>query len=348
MNALVRENLPLLEVALPKSVRLEARLGPGPAAGRRRRRPDPAGADEPRHQRARRRSASGAGPSPWPRGREAVAASDESLWRASGQPLAPGRYVLLEVRDDGPGMDAETVDRIFEPFFTTKFTGRGLGPRRGPRCRARSPGRAERRERAGPGHGLPHPVRAQRPGVRGRGRGGGRAPAGASLTLLLIDDEEVVRDMVGEVLEHGGGQGAARRGRGAGGGALPRAAANGSTSCCSTSRCPGCPGRRRSGGSGRSTPAVPVILSSGYDHDEARGRFGEGTPAGFIQKPYRPEQLMAEIGRCLGGPVRRRRRSGSARQRVVGRLQGRVQLAVARVEVLVGRRPTRPPARRGR
>ena len=47
-------------------------------------------------------------------------------------------------------------------------------------------------------------------------------------------------------------------------------------------------------------PSVPVILSSGYDHDEARGRFGEGTPAGFIQKPYRPEQLMAEIGRCLG------------------------------------------------
>jgi len=34
--------------------------------------------------------------------------------------------------------------------------------------------------------------------------------------------------------------------------------------------------------------------------DEAKGRFGTGRPAGFIQKPYRPEQLMAEIGRCLG------------------------------------------------
>jgi FixJ family two-component response regulator len=47
-------------------------------------------------------------------------------------------------------------------------------------------------------------------------------------------------------------------------------------------------------------PDVCVILSSGYDHVEAIRRFGDRAPAGFIQKPYRPAQLLAEIERCRG------------------------------------------------
>jgi signal transduction histidine kinase/CheY-like chemotaxis protein len=41
--------------------------------------------------------------------------------------LAPGVYVTLEVSDNGHGMGPETLARLFDPFFTTKFTGRGLG-----------------------------------------------------------------------------------------------------------------------------------------------------------------------------------------------------------------------------
>jgi signal transduction histidine kinase len=41
--------------------------------------------------------------------------------------LKPGLYVHFNIKDNGNGMSAETLNRIFEPFFTTKFQGRGMG-----------------------------------------------------------------------------------------------------------------------------------------------------------------------------------------------------------------------------
>ncbi|MEY4583089.1 MAG: hypothetical protein RL701_7792 [Pseudomonadota bacterium] len=39
----------------------------------------------------------------------------------------PGQFVILHVRDSGPGLSAATIARVFEPFYSTKFAGRGLG-----------------------------------------------------------------------------------------------------------------------------------------------------------------------------------------------------------------------------
>ena len=49
--------------------------------------------------------------------------------RASRQvpAAAPGRYVLLGVRDNGPGISSEVMEHMFEPFYTTKLRGKGTG-----------------------------------------------------------------------------------------------------------------------------------------------------------------------------------------------------------------------------
>jgi signal transduction histidine kinase len=44
-----------------------------------------------------------------------------------GQHAAPGDYAMVEVCDNGSGMDDSTLRRIFQPFFTTKSGGHGLG-----------------------------------------------------------------------------------------------------------------------------------------------------------------------------------------------------------------------------
>jgi PAS domain S-box-containing protein len=119
---------------------------------------------------------------------------------ARSQGTAPGRYVQLEVRDTGVGMDEGTLLHLFEPFFTTKQAGTGLGLSTVYGIVRQSGGAIS--VTSSPGAGATFKMRlprVDRP-LSTRRSGESSATTGGSETILLVEDEHAVRKLASRIL----------------------------------------------------------------------------------------------------------------------------------------------------
>jgi CheY-like chemotaxis protein len=218
--------------------------------------------------------------------------------------IPEGDYVFLDVSDTGCGMDAETRAKIFDPFFSTKFSGRGLGLAavlgivRGHRGAVRvysEPGQGTAVKVLFPaaekGTAVPHRPSEEAPAPRDADfRGSG--------TVLVIDDEPSVRDVARAILERAGFE-VLVAASGREGLERFRAGADRIVAVLLDMTMPDFSGEEVFAELRSIRPGVPVILSSGYNEQDATRRFAPAGLAGFIQKPYLPADLLSKVRAAL-------------------------------------------------
>ncbi|GAB4180705.1 MAG: hypothetical protein Fur005_43300 [Roseiflexaceae bacterium] len=228
-----------------------------------------------------------------------VEISSEQLHRyQTFEPLAGGEYIQLTVSDTGIGMSEATLARIFDPFFTTKFTGRGLGLAavQGIIRAHKAALRVESQLNVGTTFELLFPIIGILPDQRPV-----EAPPinrGSGQWIEVIDDDPGVRHFVQRVLERYGYQ--------------VLLAEDGQIGIDRLQQHPepvhavilDLTMPRMSGIETFShlqvlQPGIRVLLCSGYTEEEAIGNFGEHGIAGFLQKPFRPIDLMQALERIL-------------------------------------------------
>jgi two-component system cell cycle sensor histidine kinase/response regulator CckA len=216
--------------------------------------------------------------------------------------IRPGEYVMLSVTDNGLGMDKDTQSRIFEPFFTTKEKGKGtgLGLSTVYGIVKQSGGYVVVQSEVG--HGTTFNIYLPR--VEGTAEAHGaasvlRAAAGGSETVLLVEDEESVRQLVRDtllskgyhVLEAQDGQA----------GLAAAAMHEGKIDLVLTDVVmPGMGGRELVQQLLVSRPGIKVLYLSGYTEDAIVNDGTTESGKTFLQKPFTLQNLSRKVREILG------------------------------------------------
>ncbi|MCU0579763.1 MAG: response regulator [Desulfobacterota bacterium] len=221
--------------------------------------------------------------------------------------MAPGPYALLAISDNGRGMDPETRSQVFEPFFTFK----------------------ERPRRSGLGLSTVYSIVRQSGGYiwvysevnqgttfkiyfplaeeNARGREGGYGPGKVlpgSETILLVEDEDLLRRPIREILEMNG-YAVLEAGNGEEALRLAEEYAQAIDLLLTDVVMPGINGRELAERLTALRPNMRVLFMSGYTNNMVvhHGILEEGLA--FLEKPFTPEALAVKIRQVLrGGPLR--------------------------------------------
>jgi two-component system cell cycle sensor histidine kinase/response regulator CckA len=225
----------------------------------------------------------------------------EELGRTvAGHELPAGRYAYLEVADTGAGIAERVQARIFDPFFTTKLAGRGLGLAMVLGLVRGHGGAIELTSRVGEGSTF----RAYFPAAEGGAHPPVLPPPEAEslsirpATILVVDDEEAVRNVVEQMLRLDG-----HRVLTAGDGreALAQLASHREEIDCVLLdlTMPNMDGREAFAALRQIRPGLRVLLSSGYDAQEVLQDFAGQRPDGFVQKPFQIQELLDAVRRVV-------------------------------------------------
>ena len=214
--------------------------------------------------------------------------------------MQPGRYVYIEVSDNGSGMTDAVRQRIFDPFFTTKFTGRGLGLAAVQGIVRAHRGAIKVYTQIGKGTTfkvlLPALDSADQlaaavvPPVALAGRNG---------RILVVDDEEDVRIFMRKALE-GVGFTVELAADGREGLAAFRAAGGDFELVLLDLTMPHLSGAETFRALRAERPEVRVVLTSGFAEEEATSGFAGKGLAGFLRKPFRIQDLLSMVYSALG------------------------------------------------
>jgi len=209
----------------------------------------------------------------------------------------PGAFAVVSVTDTGHGIDDETKAHLFEPFFTTKEVGKGtgLGLASVYGMVRQSDGFVTVESQVGGGASF----RVFLPSVVADGASGPHREQYAgttrgSETILLVEDEEAVRNLTQQALERNGYQ------------VIPAASPAEALELAADARydllltdvvMPQMRGGELARRLGQDRPGLKTLFMSGYPDGEAL--LGEEGPTAFLQKPFSLDELARTVRELL-------------------------------------------------